>query len=75
MKENDNVYIPACLSPNNFLFFATDNTDLQINTPDGRNQLHGTAIAVYQQQNSEYTNTIIRCKVEDNTVINKFTTA
>ena len=28
-----------------------DNTDLKIDTFDGRNQLHGTAITVYQTTN------------------------
>ena len=31
-------------------FFAIDNTDLKIDTVNGNDQLHETAIAVYQQQ-------------------------
>ena len=34
-------------------FFAIDNTDLKIDIFDGRNQLHGTAIAVYQTTNGD----------------------
>ena len=42
------------LSPYDPIFFAIDNTDMKIDTVDGKNQLHGTAIAVYQQQNFTY---------------------
>ena len=34
------------LSPYDPIFFAIDNTDMKIDTVDGKNQLHGTAIAV-----------------------------
>ena len=33
--------------------YTTDNTDLKIDTFDGKNQLHGTAIAVYQTTNGD----------------------
>ena len=48
--ENDGVFVPSSLSKNVPVFFAIDNTDLKIDTVDGKSQLHGTAIAVYQQQ-------------------------
>ena len=32
------------------VYFAIDNTHLKIDTPGGRNQLHGTRIAVYQKK-------------------------
>ena len=50
MENNDGVFVPATLSPYDPIFFAIDNTDMKIDTVDGKNQLHGTAIAVYQQQ-------------------------
>ena len=30
-------------------FFAIDNTDIKIDTPTEKHQLHGTAMAVFQQ--------------------------
>ena len=53
--ENDGVFVPSSLSQNIPVFFAIDNTDLKIDTVDGKSQLHGTAIAVYQQQESKQT--------------------
>ena len=52
-KENNGVFLPSTLSKNRPVFFAIDNTDLRIDTFDGRNQLHGTAIAVYQTTNGD----------------------
>ena len=54
MAENDGVYIPSHLSPTNQVYFAIDNCDLKIDTPDGKDQLHGTAIAVFQEQDVNY---------------------
>ena len=48
--ENEGVYISSCISSNPVPYFAIDNVDVQIDTPDGKNQLHGTAIAVSQQK-------------------------
>ena len=47
-KENNGVFLQSTLSKNRPAFFAIDNTDLKIDTFDRRNQLRGTAIAVYQ---------------------------
>ena len=52
-KENNVVFLRSTLSKNRPVFFAIDNTDLRIDTFDGRNQLHGTAIAVYQTTNGD----------------------
>ena len=49
MTKNENIFIPPCITPDSPVFFAIDNTDLKIDTPDGKGQLHGTAIAIYQQ--------------------------
>ena len=32
------------------VYFAIDNTDSQIDTADGKQQLHGTAMTIYQQK-------------------------
>ena len=40
------------ISPNKPLYFAIDNTDVQVDTPDGRGQLH--AQVIYQEKDSEY---------------------
>ena len=48
--ENNGVFIPSSLTKNHPVYFAIDNTDLAIDTPDGKKQLHGTATAVYQQK-------------------------
>ena len=42
--------LPSKISSLDGLYFAIDNTDLQMDTPDGKRQLHGTAMAVYQQK-------------------------
>ena len=49
-KENEGIFVPSSLVNNEPMFFAIDNTDLKIDTVDGNDQLHGTAIAVYQQK-------------------------
>ena len=50
-KEEDNgVFIPSNLKRDEVVFFAIDNFDLAIDTPDGKKQLHGTATDVYQSQ-------------------------
>ena len=55
-KENDDVFVPLSLVNNESTFFAIDNTDLKIDTVDGKDQLHGTEIAAYQQQLQNQTN-------------------
>ena len=51
--ENDNVFIPLIISVERPITFAIDNTDLKIDTPDGKYQLHGTATVVYQQKSED----------------------
>ena len=48
---SNGTFIPTAFSKYKPIFFAIDNTDLKVDTPDGKNQLHGTAIATYQQKN------------------------
>ena len=50
IAQNGGVYIPPMISPNKPLFFAIDNIDFQVDTPDGRGQLHGTTQVVFQQK-------------------------
>ena len=40
------------LSQQEMLYFANDNADLRIDTPVGKNQLHGTLIMAYQNETS-----------------------
>ena len=47
INNNDGVFIPKSISKDLPIYFAIENTDLKIDTPDGRNQLHETAITVY----------------------------
>ena len=50
MSENEGVYVPTVVSPSKYIYFAVDNSDLKIDTPDGKNRLHGTSIAIYQEK-------------------------
>ena len=50
INNNSGVFIPRSISKDLPIYFAIDNTELKIDTPDGRNQLHVTAIAVYQKK-------------------------
>ena len=52
--ENQGLYMPSILSPEMPVYFAIDNADLSIDTPDGKSQLHGTAVAVYQLKDENY---------------------
>ena len=39
MSEKGGIYVPPSLSPNRSFYFAIDNVDFQIDTPDGKEQL------------------------------------
>ena len=43
-SENNGVFIPSCLIESSRPFFAIDNTDIKIDTPTGKHQLHGTTL-------------------------------
>ena len=49
IQDNGGLFIPSCITPIKNVFFATDNTDLQIDTIDGQQQIHGTAMAIFQE--------------------------
>ena len=51
--QENNVYFPFPLSQQQMLYFAIDNADLKIDTPDGKNQLHGTVIMAYQNETNK----------------------
>ena len=59
-SENNGVFIPSRLIENCRPFFATDNTDIKTDTPTGKHQLHGTAMAVSQQNSQPKTKTVMR---------------
>ena len=52
-KENGGVFVPSSLVNNDPRISAIDDADLKIDTVDGKDQLHGTAIAVYQKVTAE----------------------
>ena len=54
MQKYDNLYIPPDVVFGRHVFFAVDNVDFAEDTSDGKNTLHGTAMAIYQ-----------RCQPED----------
>ena len=55
-KENGGVYKPSSILKGNPAFFAIDNSNLQIDTPDGKGQLHATATGIYQQHDPDIPN-------------------
>ena len=65
MNNNDSVIIPKSIFKDLLIYFAIDNTDRKINTPDGRNQLDGTEIAVYKRKELQkfYSTYLLTAKV------------
>ena len=43
---------PSTSSSNKPLFFVIDDTDLSVDTSEGQKQIHGTAIALFQQKDT-----------------------
>ena len=52
MEKHDGNYVPPGLHRQQRLRFSLDNVDAQVDTPDGRNSFHATAMAVYQREPS-----------------------
>ena len=50
--KNNGVFIPTGFVPGKTTFFAIDNGDVKIDTPDGGKQVHDTVIAAYQEKQS-----------------------
>ena len=48
------LHIPSVISPNKHTFYAIDNSDLKVDTTDGKNQYHGTSIAIYQPHDTDF---------------------
>ena len=55
-KENGGVYKPSSILEGNPVFFTIYNSNLQIDTLDGKGQLHATATAIYQQHDPDIPN-------------------
>ena len=53
VQDNSGMFIPSCITPFKNVFFAVDNTDLEIDTPDDQGQLHGTAMTMFQEGEGE----------------------
>ena len=61
MSENGEMYVPPSLSPNTSLYFAIDYVDFQIDTPDGKEQLHGTTQVLFQEKDPNWNKNILEC--------------
>ena len=74
MNNNDGVIIPKSISKDLPIYFAIDNTDRKINTPDGRNQLDGTEIAVYKRKELQkfYSTYLLTAKVNQKNSSGRF---
>ena len=48
-KENNGVFIPSTLKDQP-IYFAIENVDLKIDTPDSKEQFHGTGTVAYQKK-------------------------
>ena len=55
-KEKGAIYKPSSILKGNPVFCAIDNSNLQIDTPDGKGQLHATATGIYQQHDPDIPN-------------------
>ncbi len=52
MEKHDGNYVPPGLHRQRRLRFSIDNIDAKVDTSDGRNSFHATAMAVYQREPS-----------------------
>ena len=48
MKKNNELFLPGIVKGRH-VFFAIDNVNFAEDTYDGRDTLHGTAMAIYQK--------------------------
>jgi hypothetical protein len=68
MNEFSGVYIPPGLLKNLPIRCSADNIDAKVDTADGRNTFHGTALAVYEEvppDESEYETVVEPLKLHD----------
>ena len=61
MSENGGIYVPPSLSPNTSLYFAIGNVNFQIDTPDGKEQLHGTTQVLFQEKDPNWNKNSLKC--------------
>lgn len=52
-SSEHNIYIPPELTKGKFIFLSVDNSDFSEDTPDGKNNLHATAMIVSQRKTRE----------------------
>ena len=60
--ENNGVFITSTINKENPVFFAIDNVDLTIDTPDGKRLMHGTGTVVYQPCANKKVSFVTVCK-------------
>ncbi|EDO31470.1 predicted protein [Nematostella vectensis] len=53
MQQNGGTYLSPDIILGRRVFFAADNVDFAGDTPDGKRNLHGTAMAIYQKTHPE----------------------
>ena len=49
VEESNRLFLPPDIVKGRHVFFAINNVDFAEDTYDGRNTLHGTAMAIYQK--------------------------
>ena len=54
-NKRNGVFIPTGFIPGKTDFFAIDNIDIEIDSQDGKNQLHGRVIAAYREKQPSMT--------------------
>jgi len=70
-RDNGGIYVPPSISPDKPLFFAIDNIDLNIDTPDGKDQLHGSSQVIFQEKDPEFQQGYLSIETKDNLTIDK----
>ena len=53
MEDNNGVYVPPTIQHDSPVYFAVDNCDFHNDTPEGKDEFHGTAHIVYQKSTTE----------------------
>ena len=63
--QENNMYFLFPLFHQEMLYFAIDNVDVKIDTPYGKNQLHGTVIMAYQNETTKKKSlTLLLCEAQ-----------
>lgn len=53
IQKDNGLYIPPDIVKGRHIFFAVDNSDFQEDTHDGKRNLHGAAMTIYQQTKAD----------------------